>query len=69
MNARGSLRDTLSQPVDIEFNLGNTLRFDGSVSTVGCTSPGGHKNSHSQVSDDTVDNLGVGNLLLWLHFH
>lgn len=52
MNARRSLRDTLSQPIDLEINLGNTLRFDYSASTVG-SSPGGHKNSHShsQVSD------------------
>jgi len=47
MNARGSLRDTLSQPIDVEFNLGGSLRFDCSVSTVGCTGPEGPKNSQS----------------------
>ena len=52
MNARGSLRDTISQPIDVEFNLGTSLRFDCSASTVGCTSPEGRKNSQSHVSDD-----------------
>ena len=65
MNARGSLRDTLSQPIDVEFNVG-TLRFDGSVSRVGCTSPEGRKNSHSPVSDTCWSKVTYFNTRVWL---
>ena len=66
MNARGSLRDALSQPIDVEFNLANTLRFDGSVSRVGCTSPEGRKNSHSPVSDTCWSKVTYFNTRAWL---